>query len=447
MDQPFVITLGSPDPTRRSLPGSAAGRHRPFGRRGTPSRGLLFIALLVSLAGVRVEAEAQEVRGTVVDATSGLGIPDVLVRVEGTALMARSGADGTFALDPLEPGEWILLLQHLAYGEHQHPFTVTAGAPAELRLRLSEQAIQLESVSVEATSARVRRERAQGFSLQVVDRDQIEAALGTSRHLGDLIRQTIPGIRLRQANNLVGTQVCLEFRGASNLSMLDTRPCNHPMVFMDGVPVTDPTTLYGMIGLQTLDRIQVVPPNEAGARYGTGALYGVILIETVRPGLDRRRLSPDALIRTSPGRATFDWTDHPTGHPTGRAVLGSAVGTAVGLGLGIAVARQCIGVDDLDQVIADCGTAGNAGAVLAALGIPALAGALGTRWGGRTDESVGRLLPAMLGAGFMLFPGYAFSLSTVGSGSEAANAVGGVFLAVGVPALLTIADRLFRQPR
>ena len=405
------------------------------------------MALLISLAGLRLEAGAQEVRGTVVDATSGLGIPDVLVRVEGTALMARSGADGAFTLDPLEPGEWILLLQHLAYGEHNHPFTVTPGAPAELRIQLSEQAIQLEAVSVEAASARARRERAQGFSLQVVDRDQIEAALGTSRHLGDLIRQTIPGIRLRQGNNLVGTQVCLEFRGASNLSMLDTRPCNHPMVFMDGVPVTDPTTLYGMIGLQTLDRIQVVPPSEAGARYGSGALYGVILIETVRPGLDRRRMSPDELIRTSPGRATFDWTDHPTGHPTGRVILGSAVGNVVGLGLGIAVARQCIGVDRRDQIVSDCGVATNAGAVLAALALPALGGALGARWGGQTDDSVGRLLPAVFGAGLMLFPGYAFSLSTVGSGSEAANVVGGLFLAVGVPTLVTIADRLFRQTR
>ncbi len=388
-----------------------------------------------------------EVRGVVLEAGTERPVPDVLIRVDGAEGGIRSGTDGSFDLGPLPEGDRVLVFQHLAYGRHEHLLQVAGDSPLQLTIRLSAQAIRLESVAVETTSRRAREERAQGFSLHVVDRTQIEAALGTSRHLGDLIRQTIPGIRLRQANNLVGTQVCLEFRGASNISLLETRPCSHPMVFLDGVPVTDPTTLYGMVGLQTLNRIQVVPPAEAGARYGTGALYGVILIETVRPGVDPATLSPDALLRLSPGRTTFDWSQHPTGHPTTRAVLGGTIGNAVGLGAGIALARQCIGVDARDQIVSNCSLAGNVGAVAAGLLLPALGSALGARWGGQTSDSRGRLVPAALGAGLMLFPGYAFSLSTVGAGSEAANVVGAVLLTAGVPLVVTVADRLFREHR
>jgi hypothetical protein len=47
----------------------------------------------------------------------------------------------------------------------------------------------------------------------------------------------------------------------------------------------------------------------------------------------------------------------------------------------------------------------------------------------------------------MIFPGYAFSLATAGGSNETANAVGGVFLTLGVPLAVTLADRLYRSVR
>jgi hypothetical protein len=53
----------------------------------------------------------------------------------------------------------------------------------------------------------------------------------------------------------------------------------------------------------------------------------------------------------------------------------------------------------------------------------------------------------MLGAGMMVFPGYAFSMATVGGGTEVANAVGATMLVLGTPFLVTLADRMFRDLR
>lgn len=418
----------------------------------TPSSLLRSACLAAALAAVLAPAPAVaqqtvDVPGVVIDVATGRGIPDVILRVVGTDVSAATDGDGRFVLRGLTGGQWTLRVDHLAYGSHEHRIAVEPGQTVELQVRLAAEAIELEALVVEAETTRTRAERAQGSSLHVVDRAQIEAALGTSRHLGDLIRQTVPGIRLRQSNNLAGTDVCLEFRSAATISLMQTRSCNHPMVLVDGVPVSNPNYLYGTMGLQNIERIQMIPPGEAGARYGTGSLYGVLLVETRNPGTDRtggdRRASPVDLRR----RSAFDWGQDPAGHNLLRTSAGAFLGNAAGLAAGLAIGGRCIAVDDKDQIVTSCGKVGDVSAILAAMLLPAAASALGARWGGATATSRGRLLPAVLGAGMMLFPGYAFSMATVGGGSEVANTVGAAMLVVGTPVLVTLADRMFRKLR
>ena len=380
------------------------------------------------------------------DVATGQGIADVVLRVEGTDVSAATDRAGEFMLRGIPPGAWTLRVEHVAYGTHRHELLVSPEQHLQLRIRLTAQAIELEPLVVESQTARARSERAQGSSLNVVERPAIERALGTSKHMGDLIRQTVPGIRLRQTNNLSGTDICLEFRGAASISLVKRSACAHPMVLLDGVPVSDPNYLYGSVGLSNIERIQVIPPGEAGARYGTGSLYGVILIETRPPGGSLPAADRPVFGLEPRQRRTFDWARDPQGHPLGRAIAGAVVGNSLGLAAGIALGRQCVGVDDRDQIVTSCGSATTL-AILGALALPAVGGAIGVRMGGATESSVGRLVPALVGAGMMLFPGYAFSLSTTGGGSAAANFIGNALLVAGPPLLLTLADRLFRSSR
>ena len=393
-------------------------------------------------------AQAQQatlaLRGQVVDAETGAGIPDVILRIQGTEISAASDEEGRFALFRIPRGRWTLQLDHVAYGRRTHDIAVSGEGDMAAEIRLSPQAIEIEPLVVEAEGAVTRERRRTGASFWEVTRDEIEDAMGTSRHMGDLIRQTVPGIKLRQANNLSQTDICLEFRAAASISIVNQRPCNHPMVLMDGVPVSSPQSLYGSLVLNDLERIQVLPPGEASTRYGSGSLYGVLLIETRRPGVDR----PQGLDALGPRSAmtTFDWSQDPRGHRTGSVLLGSAVGNALGLAAGLAIARQCIVQTDA-QLRSTCSTAATAGAGAAAVLLPAVGSALGARWSGRSDRSEGRLAPALIGAGLMIFPGYAFSLATAGGSNETVNAVGSVFLTLGVPLAVTLADRLYRSVR
>ncbi len=385
--------------------------------------------------------------GRVVDEATRQGVSGAVLRIVDTEVFAVTKQDGSFVLEAVPEGSWALRVEHLAYGVHDHDINVPADQAMELEIRIASEAIELEPVIVETETQRQRVQRGQGSSLHVVERPQIERALGVSRHLGDLIVQTVPGVKMRQSNNLAGTEVCLEFRGAASISLMQTRACSSPMVLLDGVPVSDPRYLYGSVGLQNIERIQVIPPGEAGARYGTGSLYGVILIETRPPGRGLSDPRERPVIPLSAPRLTFDWGQDPEGHDLLKTVAGAFLGNAVGLVAGLAVARQCIDIDAKDEIVTTCGGLGVMGSGVAAFALPALGGAIGARWGGGTSTSVGRLLPALVGASMMLFPGYAFSMSTVGDGSAAENAVGHAFLVVGAPLVVTFADRLFRSLR
>ncbi len=385
--------------------------------------------------------------GAVVDAATDGGVGGVALVLEGTDVSAVTADDGTFTLRGVTPGRWTLVTLHVAYGEHRHEVVLDGTIGVALQIRLAPEAITLEPVVVEATTSRQRAARARGSSRNVVERPQIEAALGVSRHLGDLLGRTIPGIRLRQSNNLAGTDVCLEFRSAADISMLETRACNHPLVVLDGVPISNPNFAYGTIGLNSIQRIEVLPPGEAGARYGTGSLFGVILIETRDPRLAAGAADGADILIGRGGRRTFDWSLEPRGHPALRAAGAAFLSNAVGLAAGVGLARLCFSIDEHDQIRTECDALGNTAAIAAGFALPALGSALGARVGGRTEGSEGSLVPALVGATMALLPGYVYSVSTVGRGSDAANVAGAVLLLVGTPLAVTVADRLFRHER
>lgn len=413
----------------------------------------LLMGAFASLGGVAVtDAVAQAeppLSGIVIDVETRAGIPDAVLRVVGTDVSAASDESGRFVLHGVTPGDWVLRVSHLAYGAHEHQIAVAEGVSVVLEVRLALEAIELAPLVVKGESALAQERRRTGASFREINREEIQRALGSSRHLGDLIAQNIPGMRLRQSNQLSGVDICLEFRSAASISLVNGRACSHPTVVVDGVRVSSPNYLYGSIGLQNLRRVQVIPPSEAGARYGTGSLYGVVLIETERPGLLRGTDNPDpADFAGAPrrGLATFDWQQDPAGHSTAWSLVGAVLGNSIGLAAGLAIAQRCIEVVR-EEIESSCGPSTTVAAGSAAFLMPAFGSALGARLGGGTQTSVGSPLPAVMGAAIMLFPGYAFSMSTVGGDQAIVNGIGNAFLVVGVPLAVTLADRLFRELR
>lgn len=413
----------------------------------TGPRALLTVLLVVAvLGGSSDPAEAQagsDIPGVVLEASTRVPIPDVILRLRGTDISAASDAQGRFVLRDVPPGTWTLDANHIRYGDQSHDIVVETGIDVTLEIRLAEEAIELAPLVVEAETTVERERRTTGASFWEVTREEFEQATHTSRHMGDVLRQTIPGLKLRQSSNMSRNDICLEFRAAASISIVNNRPCNHPKVLLDGVPVSDPQFLYGAMPLGDLERIQVIPPGEASTRYGSGSLYGVLLIETRRPGL--QPYANETAAPTS-GPSTFDWDLDPEGHSTTKVFLASALGNAIGLAGGILLSRQCF-TKTGPEIQGECGSFTNALAGATAVALPVAGAVLGAHIAGSTTMSQGSLTPSILGAGLMVFPGIALSVSQAATTSDAVAGIGAAFLAVGVPLAVTLADRLYRKIR
>jgi hypothetical protein len=385
-----------------------------------------------------VSAQSAELTGLVVDQKTHQPVTAASVRA-GNLPEVITDQRGSFRVTGIPTGKVLVRISHLAYGERSIEVDIKPGANA-VRMAIAETAIVLEPFTVDAMSNEQLQTRGAGFRRSIVTREQIARTQGTMMGLADILRVHVPTVRVRRVDRVVGSPICIELRAIRSDAGND---CQSPKVYLDGVPVSNPITLYDNLDPDMIERIEVVPASEAGVRYGTGALHGALLIETRRPGgaTDEKRAGLAAQ------KTSFDWNTDEHGHRTALVFISAAAGNAAGLAAGLAIAKQCLRLraPSYDGLVSDCSTAGSLASAGAAVVLPALGSALGSRLAGQTDSSRGRFLPATLGATAMLVPGYALVFTGRRNDSDSLRGVGYVVMAVGAPFVSTAADYLFRR--
>jgi len=409
-------------------------------------RFLVLIALLEASLGTGVaSAQVSEIRGRVMDRQTGEAVEDATVVLEGqdTAFMAVTDRRGLFDFLGVGMGSYTVRVEHLAYGSHTQPVEVEPDATVALRIMISQEAIELDPVVVEAMTARQRDARSRGTMIQEVTLPEIERAARTSHHLGDILRQTVPGLRVYDSNYSPGARVCVEFRGRRSIRFANA--CQSPVLILDGVRMYDPPSLYNTIQPNSIQRIEVVPPAEAGLLYGSESAFGVILIETKVWMTEEERRTLPAHLRNG----TYDWSLEVESHSWKRVLISSFVGNALGVAAGLTLADRCVRFDELstDLFASDCDHWATAGAWTAALTLPLIGAATGARYAGATPISQGKFLSAVLSGAVAMVPGYALASASQRDTSSPSFTAGQVLVLVGVPLAVTAADRIFRKFR
>src|SRR5439155_6272811 len=179
-----------------SLGGSMA--HTTFARAPRAVRVLLFQTSL-TWTSIAV-AQAGTIAGTVIDAKSGLPIPDVSVVVPGATLAARTGSRGEFRLVNVPGATARLRFTRIGY----RASTVDAQVgDAAVRVKMSEMSVQLDVVVVTGTAGEAQA-RTLGNAVGRLDVATTIALAGPPAKIQDVLSSSVPGVRIMRASGNIG---------------------------------------------------------------------------------------------------------------------------------------------------------------------------------------------------------------------------------------------------
>lgn len=425
---------------------SAPRRMRYPIRQGVAATGLLLL-LAASVQGQATES----LTGRVVDIFTRVPVQGARVTVEeangvrveedASGLRAVSGPEGRFVVFPVPEGRIRIRVEHPDYGVHRQDLRVEGTGTGAIDIHLSPFGIELAPMA-DGSPEEARTESSS--SRNVITRDVIDQALAVGADLSDLLRRNIAGITVRRPAG-AGGLTCIEFRGARR----DPNQCHPPALLRDGIPLSDPNSLFSTLNISDVEEIRVIPPSQAGARYGMMAGWGVVLLTTQKAA----GAAADALAVV---RRTVliqsEWSEVAEGeaYPWLKVYSAAFLGNALGLAAGAALLNKCMNLSTRSFRRGDeyCGGAVLLGAGLTMALLPPLAASLSARFAGSTERSRGSLRRSIAYSMPVFVPGMALTSVDTGSGGLSALDLTGLALVIVVaPILNTVADRMFRQAR
>lgn len=268
---------------------------------------LLFLATFTWTSIAR--AQIGTIAGTIIDAKSGLAVPDASIAVEGSTPVARSGTRGEFRLSNVPGTTARLRVARIGY----QLATVDARVGDDaVRVELTELAVKLDAVVVTGTAGDAQT-RALGNNVGSVDVPKALALTGRPAKLQDMLSSSVPGVRIMRASGNIGSGGTTRIRGAGSLSL-----ANEPLIYIDGVRSNNQAAAFSYAfngGQEQPSRVNDLSPDEiesieilkgpsAATIYGTEASNGVIQILTKRGRAGR----PTIEVHADAGAA---WIDSP----------------------------------------------------------------------------------------------------------------------------------------
>jgi len=232
-------------------------------------------------------AQAGTISGTIIDAKSGLPLPDVTVSVDGSTSVARSGTRGEFRLVNV-PGS-TALIRAARIGYQAARVNARVG-DAAVRIEMAELAIKLDAVVVTGTAGEVQT-RTLGNAVGRVEVSNTLALVGSTTKAQDMLSSSVPGVRIMRASGNVGAGGTTRIRGSGSLSL-----SNEPLIYIDGVRSNNQAAAFSFafngaqdqpsrlndLNPEEIESIEVLKGPSAATIYGTEASNGVIQIITKR---------------------------------------------------------------------------------------------------------------------------------------------------------------------
>ncbi len=239
---------------------------------------LLLLAVLT--LGKPREASAQDVRGTVIDDSTGATVPRVRVSALSAdsvlLAFATSDDDGRFRFRVEPRSDFRITVLRIGYSPNASAMIAAETFETlEVQLRLTSRPLSLPLVNVVAskvarTATDRRMERAKSLGGRIISPAAIRAAAPTSRTLGDLMRRAA-GASVQVVSGY-GATTCLLVQRNANLQQRQ----------ICALLVVDDVASGGdaYVSPTDVEFVVVVPPSAATVRFGERGRNGAVVVYT-----------------------------------------------------------------------------------------------------------------------------------------------------------------------
>lgn len=245
-----------------------------------PTSKMRLLGLLILMA-CATGVQGQTVTGTVTDET-GLPMPGVTVRIEGTSTGDATNLEGQYTLSNLTPGELTLQFTFIGYESRLETVQVPATGTVELSVTMEPRAESLEEFVVVGYG--VQREREVTGSISKVEPKEITDIPTPSFEAA--LQGKAAGVQVTQGSGLAGSGSVVRVRGIASISA-----AGDPLYVVDGIPITQDYFLNDNRGAMNNNPLATINPNDiagieilkdaaATGIYGSRGANGVILITT-----------------------------------------------------------------------------------------------------------------------------------------------------------------------
>jgi outer membrane cobalamin receptor len=205
-----------------------------------------------------------ELRGRVTDARTARPIENGVIDVAGGPSV-RSIGGGEYVVRGLEPGTHAVRVRAFGFARRSIEVSIANGRATQLDVALEPSAAALDPVTIVGSGSTDRT---------ALTFDRAAIVQSNKRDVGELL-QGVPGLVVTQSGG-PGAASHVSIRGSAS---------NEVLVMLDGVPLNsslDGDVDLSRLSLETAERV-VVHTGAQSARFGPGALAGVIEIQTRRP--------------------------------------------------------------------------------------------------------------------------------------------------------------------
>lgn len=216
---------------------------------------------------------SSRISGHLVDRETGEAVRGAETWLRGTDRRVLTDRDGNFRFDDVQPGTYMLMTDHLAYGTKMDTLVIPEGQRLSVEMLLDTRPIEIAPLTVTTESTPVEMARVRGGI--VITREQIESVTQRSRDASDVIRSLhVPGIIVRHQSN--GT-ICVGY--ITGQVKMNQTGCVEMMIYINDVRATD-ADLALRLDPTAIDRMVIYKPVEAGNLFGLGGGNGVWMIYT-----------------------------------------------------------------------------------------------------------------------------------------------------------------------